>query len=75
DLAKEVVKLADQPSNFHELYDVEGDSIEDKVNTIAKTIYGAKDVEFSKKAQKQLKKFHEMGWENMPVCIAKTQYS
>lgn len=75
DLAKEVVKLADQPSEFHELYNVEGDSIEDKVNTIAKTIYGAKDVEFSKKAQKQLKKFHEMGWENMPVCIAKTQYS
>lgn len=75
DLAKEVVKLADQPSEFHELYSVEGDSIEDKVNTIAKTIYGAKDVEFSKKAQKQLKKFHEMGWENMPVCIAKTQYS
>lgn len=74
DLAKEVVRLADQKSDFKPLYDA-SDSIEEKVNTIAKTIYGAKEVSFSKKAKKQLKQFAKLGWNDLPVCIAKTQYS
>ena len=74
DLAKEVVRLADQKSDFKPLYD-SSDSIEEKVNTIAKTIYGAKEVSFSKKAKKQLKQFAKLGWNDLPVCIAKTQYS
>lgn len=74
DLAKEVVRLADQSSTFKPLYKTT-DSIEDKVNTIAKQIYGAGDVAFSKKARKQLKRFAEFGWDKLPVCIAKTQYS
>lgn len=74
DLAKEVVKLADQPSTFHELYDLD-QTPEEKIRTIATQIYGAKDVVFSKKAQKQLKQFTDLGWNKLPVCIAKTQYS
>lgn len=73
-LAKEVVKLTEQESHFTSLYEPT-DSIEEKINKIAKTIYGAKKVVFSKKAQKQLQQFKDLGWEDLPVCIAKTQYS
>lgn len=74
DLAKEVVKLADQPSEFHELYTLD-QTPEEKIRTIATQVYGAKDVSFSNKAKKQLRQFTESGWDNLPVCIAKTQYS
>lgn len=74
DLAKEVVRLADQDSDFHELYSLDATPAE-KVETIATKIYGAKKVEFSRKAQRQLKQFSELGWDKLPVCIAKTQYS
>ncbi|MEY8441435.1 formate--tetrahydrofolate ligase [Lactobacillaceae bacterium 24-114] len=74
DLAKKVVELADQTSNFKSVYDLE-DDIQTKVEKIAKNIYGAKEVSFSKKAINQLKKFAEYGWNDLPVCIAKTQYS
>lgn len=73
-LAKEVTRLADQPSEFQELYTLD-QSPEEKVRTIATKVYGAKDVIFSKKAKKQLKQFADFGWNNLPVCIAKTQYS
>ena len=74
DLAREVVRLADQESDFHELYSLDA-SPEEKVRIVATKIYGAKDVEFSRKAQRQLKQFAELGWDKLPVCIAKTQYS
>lgn len=74
DLAKEVVKLTEQPSDFHELYTLD-QTPEDKIRTIATKVYGAKDVVFSKKARKQLQQFTEFGWNQLPVCIAKTQYS
>lgn len=74
DLAKEVVKLTEQPKDFHELYQLKQTTAE-KIRTIATQIYGAKDVSFSKKAQKQLKQFTALGWDDLPVCIAKTQYS
>jgi formate--tetrahydrofolate ligase len=74
DLAQEVVRLCDMPSEFHELYDIH-DSIADKVTTVAKKIYGAGNVIFSKHAQKQLAQYQDLGWEDLPVCIAKTQYS
>lgn len=73
-LAKEVTRLADQPSEFQELYTLD-QSPEEKVRTVATKVYGAKDVIFSKKAKKQLKQFADFGWNNLPVCIAKTQYS
>lgn len=74
DLAKEVVKLANQPSEFHELYTLD-QTPEEKIRTIATQVYGAKDVSFSNKAKKQLRQFTEFGWNDLPVCIAKTQYS
>ena len=74
DLAKEVVKLADQPSEFHELYTLD-QTPEEKIRTVATQVYGAKDVSFSNKAKKQLRQFTEFGWNDLPVCIAKTQYS
>ena len=74
DLAKEVVKLADQPGEFHELYTLD-QTPEEKIRTIATQVYGAKDVSFSNKAKKQLRQFTEFGWNDLPVCIAKTQYS
>lgn len=74
DLANEVVRLAGQDSSFHELYSPE-DDLAEKVRTVATKIYGARDVAFSRKAQRQLKRFAELGWNELPVCIAKTQYS
>ena len=73
-LAEAVVELADQPANFTPLYDVDL-PIADKVKAVATKIYGAKEVVFSKKAEKQLAEFTKQGWDNLPVCIAKTQYS
>ena len=75
DLAKKVVKtLETQPSDFEFLYDV-NDTIENKINTIASKIYGAKTVIFSPRAKEQMKKIEEMGYEKIPICIAKTPYS
>lgn len=74
DLAKTVVELTDQPADFKPLYDLDL-PIAEKVKAVATKIYGAKDVVFSKKAEKQLKEFSQNGWDNLPVCIAKTQYS
>ncbi|KRM37297.1 formate--tetrahydrofolate ligase [Limosilactobacillus pontis] len=74
DLAREVVSLTEQKSDFHELYSLDASPAE-KVETVATKIYGAQDVEFSRKAQRQLKQFADLGWDKLPVCIAKTQYS
>ncbi|MFT4414133.1 formate--tetrahydrofolate ligase [Fredinandcohnia humi] len=75
ELAKKVLDVIKKvENNFAPLYDVSS-SIEDKVKTIAKTVYGAKDVEFSTKAQKQMVDFEKFGWNNLPICMAKTQYS
>ena len=46
-----------------------------KVRTIVQKVYGGKDVEFSSKAKKQLIDFEKFGWSNLPVCMAKSQYS
>jgi formate--tetrahydrofolate ligase len=75
DLAEKVVHLINnKKSNFKPLYDLD-DSIEEKVATIAKKVYGAKGIALSKKAATQLKQFKELGWDRLPICIAKTQYS
>lgn len=73
-LAKEVVKLAEQDHEFKPLYDYNA-TIEDKITTIATKYYGAKRVIFSKRAKRQMKRYQDLGWGNLPVCIAKTQYS
>ena len=50
-------------------------SLKDKIQTVAQKIYGAKDVTYSSQAEKQLKQLTELGFGNLPVCMAKTQYS
>ncbi|ADH99660.1 formate--tetrahydrofolate ligase [Salisediminibacterium selenitireducens] len=75
DLAEKVVKVIDESENhFKPLYDLEA-SIEKKIETIAKTVYGASGVTFTKEASKQLQDFKTNGWERLPVCMAKSQYS
>jgi methylenetetrahydrofolate dehydrogenase (NADP+)/methenyltetrahydrofolate cyclohydrolase/formyltetrahydrofolate synthetase len=74
DLAKAVVAAADKPSDFKFLYPLE-DSIEDKIKTIAVEIYGADGIEFSDLAQEQLKLYTELGFDGLPICMAKTHLS
>lgn len=75
DLAKEVIALAESGvADFHPLYASEL-SLKEKIETIAKEIYGADGVNYSKDADKALKEFEEMGYGSLPVCMAKTQYS
>jgi formate--tetrahydrofolate ligase len=74
-LASRLLEVIDKKeSNFSPLYDV-ADSIEQKITTIVKTVYGGKNVEFSSKAKKQMADYESFGWGNLPVCMAKTQYS
>ncbi|MEK3808390.1 formate--tetrahydrofolate ligase [Bacillus sp. FSL H8-0547] len=75
ELAEKVIQtIAENKNQFSHLYEL-ADSIEAKVEKVAKTVYGAKAVEFSSKAKKQLKEFDGYGWSHLPVCMAKTQYS
>ena len=74
DLAQKVLEVIEQPKEFKRLYDLEL-PLEEKIEKIVKEIYGGSKVTFSNKAQKQLKQFKEHGWDNYPVCMAKTQYS
>ncbi|MBR5945020.1 MAG: formate--tetrahydrofolate ligase [Lachnospiraceae bacterium] len=66
--------LETKPSNFAPIYDKEA-PIKDKIETIAKEIYGAGSVSYSSQALNQIKKLTELGFDKMPVCMAKTQYS
>jgi formate--tetrahydrofolate ligase len=74
DLAKEVVQLTTKPANFTSLYEAD-DTIEAKLNKIVTNIYHGRSVSLTKKAQNQLKTFAKNGWDKLPVCVAKTQYS
>lgn len=75
DLAEKVVRTIEtKPSNFHYLYDTKL-SIEEKVNTIAKEIYGADKANFTASASKMIKQLNDMGYGELPICMAKTQYS
>jgi len=75
ELAKKVLDTIENGENHYApIYELSA-SIEEKVKAIAKTVYGAKDVEFSNKAKKQMIDFEKFGWSNLPVCMAKTQYS
>ncbi|MBR9648236.1 formate--tetrahydrofolate ligase, partial [Clostridium tyrobutyricum] len=75
ELAKEVLRIIDEEeNNFEFAYDMDL-SIKEKIKTIARRIYGAKDVDFTKDAEKEIKNLERLGFNNIPVCIAKTQYS
>ena len=73
-LAEEVVRLCEEENDFSFCYEDEL-SIEEKIETIVKRIYGGNGVIFDKNAQKQLKTLTELGFSKLPVCMAKTQYS
>lgn len=75
ELARKVLEIIEQDKNeFQHIYSLDA-SIEEKIRTIATKIYGASNVEFSTKAKKQMKDFQGFGWGNLPICMAKTQYS
>lgn len=75
DLAVKLLKVLDkQESNYKPLYDL-NDSIETKIETIVKKVYGATGVEFIPKVRKQIEEYTAFGWDKLPVCMAKTQYS
>lgn len=73
-LAEEVLRLCDQHSHFHYCYDTES-SIEEKLDTIAKKIYHAEGVTLTAGAKKQLRQLTDLGYDKLPICMAKTQYS
>ncbi|GME82410.1 unnamed protein product [Ambrosiozyma monospora] len=84
DLAEGVIKCANNeypaqstnPSQkFHYLYETEGSTIEAKIETLASKMYGAGSVEFLPEAQAKIKEYTAQGFDNLPICIAKTQYS
>ncbi len=75
DLAREVVRLCEEEQgNFTFSYDV-NDSIEKKIRAITQKIYGGKDISILPAAKKQIRTLKDLGFGNLPVCIAKTQYS
>ncbi len=74
ELAKEVVRLCEQPNDFSFCYDTEA-SIEEKLHAIVTKIYHGDGVELTPAARKQMAKLNELGFGNLPICMAKTQYS
>lgn len=75
ELAKKLLDLIEHNElMFTPLYEL-SDSLEDKIKTIARKVYGASDVQFTPAVKKQLQAFDQEGWGNLPVCMAKTQYS
>lgn len=75
DLAEKLTSIfTHEAREFHYLYDLEA-SVESKITTVVIQIYGGKKVNFSAKAARQLTEIEENGWDKLPVCMAKTQYS
>ena len=77
DLAEKIVKKIDEEygsKTFKPIYDLE-ESIKDKITKICKEIYGAENVEFLQAAKNQMARFKKNGWDKLPICMAKTQYS
>ena len=74
-LAEEVLnQIKNNKQFFTRLYDYDM-PIKEKIRTIAQKVYGASDVTFAKKARNQIRKFEKHGWDNLPICMAKTQMS
>lgn len=73
-LAEEVVRLCDKQNDFAFSYELNG-SIEEKIETIVQRVYGGKGVSFTPQAKKEIDKLTSLGFDKMPICMAKTQYS
>lgn len=74
DLANQLVELCAEENSYAPLYAVE-ESIEDKITAIATKVYGAKEVAFTEEAKEQIELYNTLGWNKMPICMAKTQMS
>ncbi len=74
DLAEKVVKLTESESGIKFVYN-DNDSIKEKIEKVAKEVYGAEGVEYTDESLEEIKQIEKMGYSNYPVCIAKTQYS
>ena len=74
DIAQKLVNLTEKKENFKYIYEL-NDNIKQKIKKIATKIYRAKDVIYEEKAEKQIEKIEKLGYSNLPICIAKTQYS
>ena len=74
ELAEEVIRLCEQPNEFKFAYD-ENLPIREKIEAIATKVYGADGVDFAPKAAKEIDELEKFGYGNLPVCMAKTQYS
>ncbi|MGM9553561.1 MAG: formate--tetrahydrofolate ligase [Faecousia sp.] len=74
ELAKEVIRLCDQPNDFTFSYELDK-PIKEKIRDIVTKIYHGDDVAFTPNAEKQIKTLTELGYDKMPICMAKTQYS
>ncbi len=74
DIAEKLVELTEKQENFQYIYELE-EGIKEKIEKVATNIYGAKGVIFEESAQKQIERIEKLGYGNLPVCIAKTQYS
>ena len=74
ELAKEVVRLCEEPNDFTFAYDLDL-PIKDKIEAIVKKIYHGDGVNFTANAEKQIKSLTELGYDKLPICMAKTQYS
>lgn len=74
ELAKNLVEICENDNDFKFLYDLDN-SIKEKIETISKEIYRASGVVYTKKANKEIKRLEELGYKNLPICIAKTPYS
>jgi methylenetetrahydrofolate dehydrogenase (NADP+)/methenyltetrahydrofolate cyclohydrolase/formyltetrahydrofolate synthetase len=74
ELAKGVIAASEKPKNLTLTYDLEG-SVQDRIEAIGRKMYGAEKVEFSELAQKKVDTYTKQGYGNLPICVAKTQYS
>lgn len=74
DLANQLVELCAEENSYAPLYDVE-QSIEEKITAIATRVYGAEEVAFTEEAKEQIALYTSLGWDKMPICMAKTQMS
>ncbi len=74
ELAEEVVKLCEQPNDFSFSYELEG-SIEDKINAIVRRVYRGEGAILTAQAKKEADRLSAAGYGNLPICMAKTQYS
>ena len=74
DLAKKIVKLCNKKEQFQYIYNVE-DSIKEKIEKVATSIYGAEKVEYTQEAEEQIKKIEQLEKDKLPICKAKTEYS